>query len=431
MQSRTLLFNQRRRVTDRPALNTLARINVDRFLALFVILLLGPVFLFNFATAFLQGNPMMQRIKGKDCLGRPYILHRCHSGVLLNIALHWSVFSGQVAYSGMPLSLDLAEEQKTKLQEYSQAKPGLFNVVQIRLDNGLTTESPIQALLTQFSGGTFYQLSLIFRAMFNRIFYGSVATQVYTPDEYQLFGLTVHNHSMSSAVEWAVSRAFNNDAVAHCQTGCFLNVNSINLMAKHHQLKTSILKTNRCFADGAGIRLAAKQQGITVKENVNGTDMLPYLCQSAVMKGRSIYLLGAKPGVAQDAADNLQMQFPDLVIAGVQHGYVKQALTAQLIQEINDSKADILLVAMGSPMQEKWLEDNASKLKCGSALAVGGLFDFYSGNIPRAPVWMREIGMEWVWRLLQEPKTKFHRYVVGNPLFLIQIYLFNRARKGW
>jgi exopolysaccharide biosynthesis WecB/TagA/CpsF family protein len=88
-------------------------------------------------------------------------------------------------------------------------------------------------------------------------------------------------------------------------------------------------------------------------------------------------------------------------------------------------------VAMGSPVQEEWLKKHAPQLQCNTALAVGGLFDFYSGNIPRAPLWMRELGMEWVWRLLQEPKTKFKRYIIGNPRFLIQTFILNHTKRGF
>ena len=85
---------------------------------------------------------------------------------------------------------------------------------------------------------------------------------------------------------------------------------------------------------------------------------------------------------------------------------------------------------MGSPVQEAWLLEHSAQLKCKTALAVGGLFDFYSGQIARSPLWLREIGLEWVWRLMQEPKEKFTRYVIGNPLFLFRVYVLGLAKKG-
>lgn len=115
-------------------------------------------------------------------------------------------------------------------------------------------------------------------------------------------------------------------------------------------------------------------------------------------------------------------------IAGSHHGYFKAEDNAQIIAQINQSGADICLVAMGSPVQEQWLLDHANQLQCATALAVGGLFDFYSGKIPRAPRWLRELGFEWVWRLIQEPGTKFKRYVIGNPVFLFRTFVMNQAR---
>jgi N-acetylglucosaminyldiphosphoundecaprenol N-acetyl-beta-D-mannosaminyltransferase len=89
-----------------------------------------------------------------------------------------------------------------------------------------------------------------------------------------------------------------------------------------------------------------------------------------------------------------------------------------------------LLVALGSPLQEQWLLKNKERLQCKRALAVGGVFDFYSGNISRSPLWLRELGLEWVWRLIQEPKNKFIRYVVGNPLFLYRTFFLNLVNTG-
>ena len=236
---------------------------------------------------------------------------------------------------------------------------------------------------------------------------------------------------MTDAVDWVMSERNSTQALKGCKTSCFANVNSVNLMVNHPKLGENLNGADRCFADGSGLRLAAKTLGINIKDNVNGTDMLPHLCEAAQARGISIYLLGAKPGVAVVTAKNLLKQYPTLRIAGAEHGYFERTQDNNVVERVNDSNAEILLLAMGSPMQEKWLQDNAPQLTCRTALAVGGLFDFYSGQIPRAPMWMRELGFEWVWRLMQEPKSKFNRYVIGNPLFLIRTFIFNRASRGF
>lgn len=258
--------------------------------------------------------------------------------------------------------------------------------------------------------------------------FSQTATKFQQTEQFTLFGLTIHNHSMQAAVDWVLTPVSNGE---RCKTGYFINVNSVNLTTKHPTLKHALNRGDRCFADGSGIRIAAKYSGVRIRENVNGTDMLPHLCIAAQASKKSIYMLGAKPGVAAKAAQKLLKQYPQLNIAGTQDGYFDAQETEDVIARINQSGADVLLVAMGSPMQEAWIDAHAKRLKCSTALAVGGLFDFYSGNIPRAPMWMRKLGMEWVWRLMQEPKTKFNRYVIGNPHFLVQTFIFNRAKRGY
>jgi N-acetylglucosaminyldiphosphoundecaprenol N-acetyl-beta-D-mannosaminyltransferase len=263
----------------------------------------------------------------------------------------------------------------------------------------------------------------------SNLFYPQLAKNIVQPAQFKLFGLTIHNDSMKTAVEWVLKPSLKENKRNECQIGYFINVNSVNLSLNNSVLRDQINRADRCFADGVGMRLAAKHIGLQIIENVNGTDMLPHLCEAAQKTDRSIYLLGAKPGVAAKAANNLMKKYPNLIIAGTQDGYFSQENTKNVIDDINQSGANILLVAMGSPIQEDWLDKHAPKLTCSTALAVGGLFDFYSGKIARAPLWMRELGMEWVWRLLQEPQSKFNRYVIGNPLFLIHTFIFNRAKR--
>jgi hypothetical protein len=117
----------------------------------------------------------------------------------------------------------------------------------------------------------------------------------------------------------------------------------------------------------------------------------------------------------------MQEQIPGLQIAGTMHGYFDAAETAQVVSQINASGADILLVAMGAPQQEIWLARNEAALSPPVRLGVGGLFDYYSGRISRAPAWIREAGFEWVWRMGCEPSRLWKRYIVGNPLFLARV----------
>jgi len=150
--------------------------------------------------------------------------------------------------------------------------------------------------------------------------------------------------------------------------------------------------------------------------------MFPLLCEAAAREHVPIYLLGAKPGVAQATADNMVERYPNLTVAGVRDGYFNAEEEDAVVEAINESGARILLVAFGAPRQELWLEQWRDRLAPPVCMGVGGLFDFYSGRIARAPAWMREMGLEWVFRLLQEPGRMWRRYVIGNPLFLYRVW---------
>ena len=110
-------------------------------------------------------------------------------------------------------------------------------------------------------------------------------------------------------------------------------------------------------------------------------------------------------------------------IAGFHDGYFTEQQESSIIEMINHSGAAILLVGFGVPKQELWLALNREQLNPSVCMGIGGLFDYYSGRIPRAPVWMREIGLEWSWRLMQEPSRMWKRYIIGNPLFLYRVWL--------
>lgn len=201
----------------------------------------------------------------------------------------------------------------------------------------------------------------------------------------------------------------------------FVNANTLNQSYVSIDLKNIFNRSDLVFADGYGVKLAAKRKGVVVKDNVNGTDMLPLLCDAACVKNKSIFMLGSAPGVAKDAAKELRKSFPSLNIVGCHHGFIDTQNSMEIVNKINASGANILLVGMGTPIQETWLDKNAHHLETDIAIAVGGLFDFFSNRIPRAPFFFRKNGMEWVWRLIQEPRVKFYRYVIGNPLFLLRM----------
>lgn len=239
-----------------------------------------------------------------------------------------------------------------------------------------------------------------------------------------LFGLQIQNVKLTEASSCIIY-----DAKLDVRHKIyFINAHCINTAAKNVQYQSVLHEKGvLLFADGIGMRLASKVADCQFIDNVNGTDLFPVLCQDAAKTGVTLALLGARPGIAQRCADNMRKQFPNLNIVFIHDGYFNAESESEIIKHINDSNAHILFVAMGVPMQEFWIDRNAEKLNVPIILGVGALFDFYSGAVPRAPIQIRKLGLEWLFRLILEPRRLFVRYVLGNPVFIMRM-LWRRLR---
>jgi N-acetylglucosaminyldiphosphoundecaprenol N-acetyl-beta-D-mannosaminyltransferase len=210
---------------------------------------------------------------------------------------------------------------------------------------------------------------------------------------------------------------------------CFVNADCANISTHAHDYLAVLRSSARVFADGAGMRLAGRILRQPIRENVNGTDLFPLLCARLGGTGLRVYLLGGKPGVARQVAAWMRKEHPRVEIAGYRDGYFSHADEQTVIAEIASSNAQLLLVAFGSPKQDLWIARHLPNLNIKVAMGVGGLFDFYSGNVPRAPAWMRELGLEWCYRMWREPARLAQRYLVGNPLFLFRVLRASRSLK--
>lgn len=198
----------------------------------------------------------------------------------------------------------------------------------------------------------------------------------------------------------------------------FLNAHCANIRAQNAQYRAALARADMVLPDGIGVELAARMCGQTLTENLNGTDFTPKLLAEAARRGQSVFLMGGKPGTAQAAAANLCHMISGLRIAGTLDGYAQARDEDRAVATINASGADILLVAMGVPMQELWLDRHAAQLRPRLRLGVGALFDFLAGNVRRAPTPVRRARCEWLWRLAMEPRRMARRYLVGNVTFL-------------
>jgi N-acetylglucosaminyldiphosphoundecaprenol N-acetyl-beta-D-mannosaminyltransferase len=203
----------------------------------------------------------------------------------------------------------------------------------------------------------------------------------------------------------------------------FVNADCINIAARDGAYKRCLQDADWVCADGIGMKIAGEILGRRLRANVNGTDLFPRLCAALAAERRSIYLLGARPGVAEAVAQWAVAAFPGLRLAGARDGYFAGTQQAEVIAAIRATRPDVLMVAMGAPLQETWIAGNLAETGAMVGIGVGGLFDFYSGRIPRAPLWLRKIGGEWLFRLLQEPRRMWQRYLIGNWTFLVRILM--------
>jgi N-acetylglucosaminyldiphosphoundecaprenol N-acetyl-beta-D-mannosaminyltransferase len=265
-------------------------------------------------------------------------------------------------------------------------------------------------------------LGLLLRAMLGRLLGGNDET-LERPAEVSIFGIPMINTSMDAAVEWILEVS---EPGQSARQVAFVNPDCLNIAWRNPGYKRVLCSADRVFPDGIGIRIGGRMLGWGLRDNVNGTDLFPLLCESATAAGRALYLLGARPGVAAGAAASMQQRFPRLRIAGCRDGYFSPDEEPDVVAEINASGAAILLVALGAPRQELWIAERLAGLQVPVAMGVGGLFDFYSGRIRRAPIWMREIGLEWVYRIMQEPGRMWRRYIIGNPVFLYRVWIQKR-----
>lgn len=232
-----------------------------------------------------------------------------------------------------------------------------------------------------------------------------------------LFGLRLTNVSMDGALA-LIDQAL---AAGTPKRIAFVNADCVNIAARNDAYRRDLGQMDHVFIDGIGMKIAGHVLGQPIVDNVNGTDLFPRLCASLAAQGRSVFLYGARPGTAERAANWAAQRHPGLVIAGTEHGYQPESEHPALLQRIRDSRADVLLVAQGVPRQEAWITRHADAAGAMVTMGVGGLFDYYAGNVRRAPQWMRKTGLEWIFRLIQEPVRLARRYLIGNGVFLARV----------
>lgn len=205
-----------------------------------------------------------------------------------------------------------------------------------------------------------------------------------------------------------------------------LNPEMVMTAQRDAALREAIAQADLVVADGAGVVWAAALSGARLPERVTGVDLLDACARMAAERGYSLFLLGAGEGVAQQAAKRLMVRYSGLRITGTFAGSPAVAEQRAICARIRQARADIVFVAYGAPSQERWIARVRGELGAAVAIGVGGAFDFVAGRVPRAPQWMRRLGLEWLYRLGREPWR--WRRMLALPRFALAVLL---ARTQW
>jgi N-acetylglucosaminyldiphosphoundecaprenol N-acetyl-beta-D-mannosaminyltransferase len=203
----------------------------------------------------------------------------------------------------------------------------------------------------------------------------------------------------------------------------FVNAHTLNVAARDRAFREVLNRGDAVFGDGTGVRWGARSRGLRLRANLNGTDLVPALLDAR--PGTRVFLLGSTAERIGAAAVAFRARFPQAVLAGAHHGYVQdEASSRKVVAQINAARPDVLLVGMGNPLQERWIDRWRGELDgVAVCIAVGGLLEYWTGALDRAPAWMRARGVEWVHIMLRQP-WKARRYLAGNPAFLARLLLW-------
>lgn len=243
-----------------------------------------------------------------------------------------------------------------------------------------------------------------------------------------VLGYDMVNAGMAETVYWIADRAQSRTPTQIA----FLNAHCANVARKDWQYRDTLKHVDALLPDGSGVALAAKMDRQNLGDNLNGTDLFGPLCRCLAFRNIPVFFLGGREGVAEAAAENTMADCPNLTVAGTHHGYFSPREEDEVIAKINASGARVVFVAFGVPLQDTWIARVRQRLHAPVILGVGGLLDFASGRIPRAPKWMRKSGTEWLYRLKCEPRRMWQRYLVGNVTFTLNAakYAIGRRKRS-
>ncbi len=386
---------------------------LDPVAALVIALVLSPLIVIRAIAGFCRCGQVFDKNSVTGLYGKTFnrLMFSCdYPGKELACLIN--IIKGDLAFVG-PTINEVTNEIRLSV------KPGLVSTYKIRKKVCIAHEDELTADMEYvYHKSLVGDMAIILRNIVSSLLAGS--RELPSPYSVNFFDINVWNTSIDNAVKWILVNT-QNKGKKHL---AFVNPDCLNISFRNKEYKKLLQRVDHVLPDGIGLKIGCRMLNVALKENVNGTDMFPILCEKLVNTDLKMYLLGAKHGVAEKTAENMRKRYPGLKICGTHHGYFTSENDDKVIDHINSCKPDILLVAMGAPMQDLWIDNNLKKLNVHVAMGVGGLFDFYSGMTKRAPRWVREMGMEWSWRILQDPARMWKRYIIGNPLFLYRVWRY-------
>lgn len=241
-----------------------------------------------------------------------------------------------------------------------------------------------------------------------------------------IFGIKLTNINISNLIEQIIICLSEKKAILIVN---YLNVHAVSLAKKNHVFREALNQSDIVFCDGFGIKVAAKILGANVGERMTPPDWIDDLFKVAEQKSYNLYFLGDEDEVIQKFVKAIKIKYPKLIIAGFHHGFFHQdiKLSEQIVKDISANMIDVLIVGMGMPLQETWINKNKNYLNARVIISVGALYRWYTHTEKRGPKLLTDNGFEWLTRLVMYPRKVWKRYVFELPYFLVLV-LFEKIR---
>jgi|WetSurMetagenome_2_1015567.scaffolds.fasta_scaffold20800_4 N-acetylglucosaminyldiphosphoundecaprenol N-acetyl-beta-D-mannosaminyltransferase len=236
-------------------------------------------------------------------------------------------------------------------------------------------------------------------------------------DKVNILDVNIDNLTMEETITFIANSIKNGGKIHQVAVNAFIFV----LLTKNAKIKESIVKGDLINGDGQSVVWASKILGNPLKERVTGIDLMEELVKYSFYNNYKIYLFGATQEIVESVVKIYSKKYSEDIIGGYRNGYYSQDEEERIVKEIAESGAHFLFVAMGSPKKELFLYKYRDVLNMPYIMAVGGSFDVIAGKVKRAPSWMQRIGLEWFYRVMQEPRRLWKRYLTTNTTFFFLV----------